>query len=303
MTTLQPDHYEVVATASFSDWLFPGVFIVVGFAIICFGVRNAERAFVSTNWPKADGIIRSSIDHRSSNKNGITYQADVSYDYAVSGVPYSGSEVSFSQFGLGNAPHAQSIVASYPKGKKVKVSYAPDHPDLSVLETGLTIADSFLPLGGAAFLVSGYFLGPSRKRKYDTDKPNARSPVSKLMRLRQFIIVSLLAAAASANASEVVNYHARLSEQDHLSADGKHLESVAAILSQDRANYHRFHKRDTNDQGDSFFITKAHRALFYKMKIVYKNFGRHPAQSVVNEYLDVDIQVIGLTVIVTVSAG
>jgi hypothetical protein len=107
--------------------------------------------------------------HRSSNKNGISYQANVSYDYAVSGVAYSGSEVSFSQFGLGNSTHAQSIVASYPKGKKVKVSYAPDHPDLSVLETGLTIADSFLPLGGVAFLVAGYFLGPSRKRKSDTN--------------------------------------------------------------------------------------------------------------------------------------
>jgi hypothetical protein len=127
--------------------------------------------------------------------------------------------------------------------------------------------------------------------------------MSKLLSLRQFIIVSLLVAAASANASEVVTYHARLSEQDHFSTDGKRLESVAAILSQDRANYHRFNKRDPNDQGDPFFITNAHRALFYKMKIVYKNFGRHPARSVVNEYLDVDIQVIGLTVIVTVSAG
>lgn len=127
--------------------------------------------------------------------------------------------------------------------------------------------------------------------------------MSNLSRLRQLIIVSLLVAAASADASEVVTYHARLSEQDHLSTEGKRLKSVAAILSQDRANYHRFHKRDTNDQGDPFFITRAHRALFYKMKIVYKNFGPHPAQSVVNEYLDVDIQVIGLTVIVTVSAG
>jgi hypothetical protein len=104
-------------------------------------------------------------------------------------------------------------------------------------------------------------------------------------------------------ASTVVSYHARLSEQDHFSTDGKRLESVAAILSQDRANYHRFHKRDTNDQSDPFFTTKAHRDLFYKMKIIYKNFGDHPAVSVINEYLDVEVEVIGLVVIVTVSAG
>jgi hypothetical protein len=117
------------------------------------------------------------------------------------------------------------------------------------------------------------------------------------------LLAAVMLAAKVVEASTFVTYHARLSEQDHFSTDGKRLESVAAILSQDRANYHRYHKRDTNDQGDPFFITRAHRALFYKMKIVYKNFGPHPAQSVVNGYLDVDIKVIGLTVIVTVSAG
>jgi hypothetical protein len=78
---------------------------------------------------------------------------------------------------------------------------------------------------------------------------------------------------------------------------------VAAILRQDRANYHRFHKRDANDQSDPFFSTEAHRDLFSKMKIIYKNFGNHPARAVIKEYLDVDVKVIGLTVIVTVSAG
>lgn len=160
---VRSDNGNAVSSASFSDWLFPGIFILVGIAMICFGARNAERAFVSTNWPKADGTIRSSMVHRSSNKNGVSYQANVSYNYAVTGVEYSGTQVSFSQFGLGSAPHAQSIVDRYPKGKTVKVSYASAHPDLSVLETGITFADSFLPLGGAAFVVAGYFLGPSRR--------------------------------------------------------------------------------------------------------------------------------------------
>ena len=158
------------SSGSFSDWLFPGIFIVAGIAIMLFGTRNAERAFVSVNWPKADGIIRSATVHRSTNKNGISYQANVLYDYAVSGVTYSGNQVSFSQFGLSSSNHAQSIVDRYPKGKKLKVSYAPGDPALSVLETGLSIADSFLPLGGAAFLIAGYYLGPSRT------KPTAARP-------------------------------------------------------------------------------------------------------------------------------
>ena len=104
-------------------------------------------------------------------------------------------------------------------------------------------------------------------------------------------------------ASSLASYHARLSEQDHYDSAGRRLKSVPAILSQDRANYHRFHKRDSTDQNDSFFNTEHHRALFYKMKISYRNFGPHPAEAIINEFLDVDIKVIGLNLYVTVSAG
>ena len=156
---------EATPNGSFSDWLFPGIFIVVGLAIMFFGIRNAERDLLSTKWPKAEGSIRSSLVHRSTNKKGTTYQANVWFDYKVSEMAYSGDRVSFAQFGLSGPGHAQSIVNRYPPGAKVKVSYAPENPDLSVLEPGLTIADSFLPLGGAVFVVAGYYLGPSRKRK------------------------------------------------------------------------------------------------------------------------------------------
>jgi hypothetical protein len=163
---------QALPNGSFSDWFFPGIFIVAGLAIILFGLQGARRDYESTNWPKADGSIRSSIVRRSTNKNGVSYQANVLFDYVVSGVAYSGSQVSFSQFGLGSSNHAQSIVDRYPKGARVKVSYAPGDPALSVLETGLSIADSFLPLGGAAFLIAGYYLGPSRKWKPTAARPS-----------------------------------------------------------------------------------------------------------------------------------
>ena len=123
------------------------------------------------------------------------------------------------------------------------------------------------------------------------------------MRFRLLVILSLMWAAASAQASQPVSYHARLSRQDHYDAKGRKLESVPAILARDRANYHRFHRRDASDQSDSFFTTESHRALFYKMKIVYRNFGNNPSHSVITEFLDVDVKVSGLTVYLTVSAG
>ena len=56
-------------------------------------------------------------------------------------------------------------------------------------------------------------------------------------------------------------YEARLSEQDHQSSSGAKLGSVAAILRQDRANYHKFNKRDGEDQSDSFFSNAKNRGL------------------------------------------
>lgn len=123
------------------------------------------------------------------------------------------------------------------------------------------------------------------------------------MRAKIVAVIGILCLPSLIEAASIVSYHARLSEQDHRDSAGRRLTSVAAILSQDRANYHRFHKRDPNDQGDSFFNSAQHRELFYRMKVTYYNFGKHPAQSIVSECLDVDIKVVDLILYVTVSAG
>ncbi len=55
-------------------------------------------------------------------------------------------------------------------------------------------------------------------------------------------------------------YLARLSAQDHFNADGKRLTTVAAIIRQDRANYHKYALRDPEDEGDAFFAQAENRA-------------------------------------------
>ncbi|MDQ6809602.1 MAG: hypothetical protein M3Z64_09305 [Verrucomicrobiota bacterium] len=99
------------------------------------------------------------------------------------------------------------------------------------------------------------------------------------------------------------SYHARLGEHDHYDQRGRRLTTVRAVLERDRENYHRFHRRDASDGDDSFFTTEARRRLFYRMKIIFKNFGEHPGRAVIGEYLDVDVTVVGLVVYLTVSAG
>jgi hypothetical protein len=60
-------------------------------------------------------------------------------------------------------------------------------------------------------------------------------------------------------------YYARLSGADHFNSRGQRLKSAAAIIRQDRANYHRFNVRDDEDTGDSYFSSKSNRAALERM--------------------------------------
>jgi hypothetical protein len=60
-------------------------------------------------------------------------------------------------------------------------------------------------------------------------------------------------------------YRARLGAQDHSNSKGSPIKSAAGIIRQDRANYHKFNQRDSEDQYDLFFATRTNRDLFEKM--------------------------------------
>ncbi len=67
------------------------------------------------------------------------------------------------------------------------------------------------------------------------------------------LVISGLANSSYAN-ELVDSYVARLSAQDHFNSKGVRLESVAAIIRQDRANYHKFNLRDPEDTYDGVFL-------------------------------------------------
>ena len=61
------------------------------------------------------------------------------------------------------------------------------------------------------------------------------------------------------------SYVARLSEADHFNSQGQRLTSAAAIIRQDRANFHRFGIRDPEDEDDTFFSDEGNRAVLEQM--------------------------------------
>jgi hypothetical protein len=61
------------------------------------------------------------------------------------------------------------------------------------------------------------------------------------------------------------SYMARLGPADHFNSNGVRLTSAAAIIRQDRANYHQFARRDAEDEGDRFFSSLENRAILERM--------------------------------------
>ena len=57
-------------------------------------------------------------------------------------------------------------------------------------------------------------------------------------------------------------YYAKLGTQDHYNSRGIRLNSVAAILRQDRANYHKYFRRDPEDTADTYFANEYNRSIF-----------------------------------------
>lgn len=75
----------------------------------------------------------------------------------------------------------------------------------------------------------------------------------------------MAATVAYSQGPQVDGYCATLGDKDHFASDGYKLTDAAAIVRQDRANYHAFNVRDPGDQGDESFASKEGRAKLEAM--------------------------------------
>lgn len=81
-------------------------------------------------------------------------------------------------------------------------------------------------------------------------------------------IVSILTFITAAYAYDGLDYYGcRISARDRVNSSGNKLTSIRDILSQDRANCHRFGKRDADDELDRYCQSAAGRKIFQTAKI------------------------------------
>ena len=94
--------------------------------------KNVQLAKVSTGWPTTTGKITAAETVRVMFRR----QPRVTYSYAVNGAPFTSQRISFAG---GHRPkETDAILARYPVGREVPVSYAPENPAEATLETGAT---------------------------------------------------------------------------------------------------------------------------------------------------------------------
>ena len=135
--------------------IFPLPFLIIGAAILFFGLRSIQRAKASSDWPSVSGIVVSSAVDSSRGDNGTTYKAEILYDYEVNSTKYSSNRVGYGDYGSSNPSGARQVVNRYKEGLVVDVFYMPESPEESVLEVGIHKRTYFLPAFGLVFFLVG----------------------------------------------------------------------------------------------------------------------------------------------------
>ncbi|MFD1511567.1 hypothetical protein [Lacimonas salitolerans] len=113
-------------------------------------------------------------------------------------------------------------------------------------------------------------------------------------RILAVVAVTGLGGAGAMAQETIGSYYAALGPQDYVNSKGARLRDFGAILQQDRANYHRFNRRDPQDQGDPFFGDAQRRAMIPALFAAGNNgwWNQHGVTPPTSAPLDADVLVI-----------
>ena len=95
--------------------------------------RDKRRAYDSKHWPVAGGHIRTSHVVAIQHGPSLVNEPLIEYSYVVRGQTYSSKRISFDPAAI-KLPY--EVVARYPVGARVNVTYDPIDPTVSVLQPG-----------------------------------------------------------------------------------------------------------------------------------------------------------------------
>jgi hypothetical protein len=143
--------------------LFCLIFMTIGGVILFFSGRALWRASRSPEWPTTSGVIvyghrdqsQSTTETSDGNYSSTSHSAHLIFRYEVKGQTHFSNTRRFGQLAGAGEDWAEGIAKLYPLGRKVKVWYNSDDPDLATLEPGASKEALWAPGVGAAFFLFG----------------------------------------------------------------------------------------------------------------------------------------------------
>ena len=124
-------------------------------------------------------------------------------------------------------------------------------------------------------------VGPIETEALQSKEPNSEHESTSIARKRTSKEVSNALNSLREGEVIVTSYKAHLSAQDHFSSNGSRLSNAAAVIRQDRANFHKFGLRDAQDQSDDFFANASNREALEQM-IKRGNISPILSQEIIN---------------------
>lgn len=116
------------------------------------------------------------------------------------------------------------------------------------------------------------------------------------------IAATAVAGGASAQDASIGTYMALLGPEDLVNSSGARLTDAAAIIAQDRANFHRFGIRHASDEADPWFASRGHRMAIPELVVIDQVAAdiivRQGALVAVTVYADPTGQMTRMTVVI-----
>ena len=140
-----------------TGWIaISSLFVIIGIAVMIFGVKEYLSAKYSETWPNVKGIVLSSeIKSHLSNDSRTTYSAEINYEYSIDNETISNNQIKFGYLSTSDRSDASEYTNKYPKNKDVTVFYNSSDPYESVLEPGVHTSTYFMPIFGLVFALFG----------------------------------------------------------------------------------------------------------------------------------------------------
>ena len=131
---------------------FIGLFYLVGFGVLGYGLWAALRSTQAGDWPTTPGVIQEVTLEHDTDGDGTTYEVKVRYAYFVEGREYEGTRLAFGYGGSGGFAAHEEIRRTLAAAKEVAVRYDPDDPATAVLSYGLHRSIRFVLAFGVTWL-------------------------------------------------------------------------------------------------------------------------------------------------------